>query len=119
MALLVGGVVVSGFRIIAFEDEPQRGTAFAMFATVDIAANRRVLVTVPGQPGVVEIPEELWGERRHLQVVPTEDEAHHFAALMLDADPDLRTVMVQVVGPDTDGRTLTRQVLVEVVRPTR
>lgn len=119
MALLVGGVAVSGFRVIAFEDDPQRGTAFAMFATVDIAANRRVIVTVPGAPGVVEIPATLYVERRRLQVVPTQDQARRFAALVLDADPALSTVRVQVLGLDTDGRAVTRQVHVDVVEPGR
>jgi hypothetical protein len=117
-ALLVGGIAVSGFRIVAYDDDPQRSTAFAMFATVDIAANRRVLVTVPDKPTVLlEIPDDLQDERRQLQVVPTEEEARHFAALLQDADPELTDVRVQVVGPDTDGRTITRHVLVDIVRP--
>ena len=118
VALLVGGIAVSGVRIVVYEDDPQRSTAFAMFATVDIAANRRVLVTVPDQPTVLlDVPDSLQDERRQLQVVPTEEEARHFAALLQDADPDLGSVRVQVVGLDTDGRTTTRQVLVDVVRP--
>ena len=117
VALFVGGIAVSGFRIVAFEDDPQRSTAFAMFATVDIASNRRVLVTVPSAPDVLlEIPEGLQDERRHLQVLPTDEEARRFAALLQEADPDLTAVRVQVVGPDTDGRAITRQVLVDVVR---
>lgn len=117
MALLVGGIVVSGFRVFAYDDDPQRGTAFAMFARVDIAANRRVVVTTPGEPAaVLEIPRDLLEERRRLQVVPTADAARDFAEQILEADPSLSVVRVQVFGLDTDGSTLVRQELADVVR---
>jgi hypothetical protein len=112
VALLAVGIAVSGLRIVAHDDDPQRSTAFAMFARVDIAANRRVLVT--SGKSAVEIPTHLLEERRELQVVPTDDEAREFADLLLADDPDLDAVRVQVVGLDTDGTTIVRQELADV-----
>lgn len=49
--LLVVGIALHGVRILAHDEDPQRGTAFATFATVDIGATRQVLITEPGPEG--------------------------------------------------------------------
>ena len=135
VTLLLVGVAVHGYRVIALHDDPQRGTAFARFATVDIAANRHLVVTAADDPGVVlAIPQELAAEARTLRVLPTDDGARRLAALLLartwtvsggvataGAGEPLAGVRVQVVGPDSEGRSITRQVhtdvLVEGPRP--
>ncbi len=129
VTLLLLGVAVHGYRVIALHDDPQRGTAFAMFATVDIAANRQVVVTAADDPDVVlTVPAELADEARALRVLPTDDGARRLAVLLLarswtvaggvataGAGEPLDGVRVRVVGPDTQGRSITRQVHTDVV----
>ena len=129
VALLVLGIAVHGVRIEAFHEDPQRGTAFAMFATVDIGANRRVVATAPGDPTIVlALPDTLGATSERLTDSPSDDSARELAERLLEqtweVDDDTATiggdttfdqVRVQVVGPDADGRTVSRQVFTDVV----
>lgn len=132
VGLLVLGIAVQGVRIVALQDDPQRGTAFAMFATVDIGTNRRVVATVPGDPEIrLEIPAALDERKNRLADTPTDAAASELAGLLLDqtwtiegetatarggsAGDDVDAVRVQVVGLEADGRTITRQVLADEV----
>jgi hypothetical protein len=144
VAMLLLAITVHGVRIVTIEDDPQRGSAFAMFATVDIGATRRVVATVPpvtpGRPEVtLEIPDSLESDRAALAERPTDDAAREVAALLLDLDwevdagsgsvaPEPGTddqslepaapvdrVRIQVVGLDADGTTISRQVFTDVV----
>ena len=132
VGLLVLGIAVQGVRIVTLHDDPQRGTAFAMFATVDIGTNRRVVATVPGDPVIrLEIPAALEERTKRLADTPTDDAASELAAMLLDqtwtieggtatADDgsvgdEVDAVRVQVVGLEADGRTITRQLLADEV----
>jgi len=132
VGLLVLGIAVQGVRIVALQDDPQQGTAFAMFATVDIGTNRRVVATVPGDPDIrLEIPPALEERRDRLADTPTDAAASELAAMLLDqtwtvegetataadgsAGDEVDAVRVQVVGLEADGRTITRQVLADEV----
>lgn len=100
-----------------------------MFATVDIGATRRVLTTVPGDTAIVlTIPDDLGELRTQLRSSPSDDSARRLADLLLEltweVDGHTATVgggatfdevRVQVVGLAAEGRTLSRQVLIDVV----
>lgn len=129
VALLLTGIAIHGVRVVAFDEDPQRGSAFAMFASVDIGATREVRVSEPGDPPVIlDIPDTLEEERQRLADSPTDASARNFAALVLDltweVDHDTATVggdatfdqvRVEVVGFDAAGRTITTHVLTDVL----
>ena len=129
VALLILGITVHGARIVTYDEDPQRGTAFAMFATVDVGSTRRVIATAPGDPAVtIVIPADMEEQRDGLADRPTEGAARGFAAQLLERSWEvsdrtarvgqgavLDQVRVQVVGLDADGRTLSRQVLTDVI----
>jgi hypothetical protein len=129
VALLLTGIAIHGVRIIAFDEDPQRGSAFAMFASVDLGSTREVRVSAPGDSPVnLEIPHSLDEQRKRLADVPTDDSARRFARLVLDltwevdghtamvgGDMTFDQVRVEVVGFDAEGRTLTTRVLTDVV----
>jgi hypothetical protein len=129
VALLVLGIAVHGVRIVAYDEDPQRGSAFAMFATADIGTTRRVLATVPGDTAVIlDIPAALEERRARLADAPSDDSARRLATLLLAltwvVEGNTATVgdgatfdqvRVQVVGLDAKGRTVSRQVLTDVV----
>ena len=127
--MLLVGIAVHGYRIEAHDEDPQRGSAFAMFATVDIGATRRVVATAPGdEPIALQIPGELDDERAALADAPSDQAARQFADLLRSLTWDvegraatvgggttLDTVRVEVVALDADGRTLSTRVLADGV----
>lgn len=129
VALLLTGIAIHGVRIVAFDEDPQRGSAFAMFASVDIGATRAVRVTGPGDPPVIlEVPDTLEDERQRLADRPTDASARRFGRLVLDqtwevegdaatvgGDATFTQVRVEVVGFSAEGRTVTTHVLTDVV----
>jgi hypothetical protein len=129
VALLLLGIAVHGVRIEAYNEDPQRGSAFAMFSTVDIGTTRRVIATVPSDTAItLDIPDALEGQRARLADTPSDDSARRLANRLLDltwkVDGHTATVgdgarfdqvRVQVVGLDADGRTVSRRVLTDVV----
>lgn len=128
VALLLSVISFHGFLIVAHEDDPQRSGAFAMFATVDIGATRMVVATAQDGAVALDIPASLDERRSALVDRPSEDSARRLASLLRElawevdggeateggADT-LDDVRVQVVGLDAEGRTIVRQVLVDVV----
>jgi hypothetical protein len=127
LALLLAGIVLHGIQVVAHDEDPQRGSAFAMFATVDIGATRRVLATVPEEPGLIlEIPDELRDESGELADSPDSDAARSLAEELLELswtiDDDKATeggprtfdaVRLQLVRLEVDGRKLSSEVLVD------
>ena len=128
VGLLLLGIVVYGVRIEFHNSDPQRGSAFAMFSSVDIGATRRVIATVPGDPAVtLEIPTELEELRARLQGRPSEAGARVLADRLLGMSWELSLdtatvggsarlpeVRVEVVGLETDRRVMTRRVFADV-----
>lgn len=129
VALLVTGIGVHGVRIIAQHEDAQRGTAFAMFASVDIGATRKVEATgvgPGGRPLDLEIPPALERERQGLVDSPTQGRAAQFANLLasqswfvssdlasVGGTATLHSVEVRVLGLRATGRSLSRMVLVQ------
>lgn len=129
VALLVLAIAAHGIRIEAHDQDPQRGSAFAMFATIDIGATRRVLATVPGDAAIsLEIPDAMKEASARVADAPSDDSARELAKLLLEqtwvvegrtamvgGDVEVDQVRVQVVGLEAEGRTLSRQVFADVV----
>lgn len=129
VGLLLIGIAIHGVRIVAFDEDPQRGSAFAMFASIDLGATREVRVTRPGDPPLIlEIPDSLEEQRKRLADAPTDVSARRFATLVLGltwkvtnnaaaegGDAIFDQVRVEVVGFDAEGKTLTTRVLTDVV----
>jgi hypothetical protein len=126
--LLLGVITYHGFQIVVHEDDPQRGGAFAMFATVDIGATRKVLATTGDGEVMIELPNSLSKSHSSLLDRPTEAAAVHLAMSLQKltwsieegtatsgGTESLPQVRVQVVGLDGDGQALVRQVLVDVL----
>jgi len=129
VVLLLSVIAFHGFRVVAENDDPQRGGAFAMFSTIDIGATRKVVATAEDGAVLLELPGSLDDERAALLDRPTEEATTRFAEAVLDlrwtvedgrasATPrGLQTfdsIRVLVVGFDADGRTISRQVLADV-----
>ena len=128
VVLLLLGIAIHGYRILAHDVDPQRGSAFAMFSTVDIGATRRVLATVPGDPPTsLEIPAVLEEERSRLADAPSDEPARRLATLLSEMtweksgrtatvgdDVEFDHVRVQVVGFDVEGRTVSRRTVTDV-----
>ncbi len=130
VALLVGLIAFHGYQVIALEDDPQRGGAFAMFATIDVGATRKVIAT-DGEGSIeLELPDALDGKRTAALDRPTADAVTDLAEAVLGlswtvkdgratATPDgevrFDEVRLQVVGFDADGRTITRRVITDIV----
>jgi hypothetical protein len=130
-ALLVLVIAVDGVRIVAQDASPQAGSAFAMFATSDVAGTRRVVATTgatAGEPAVVlSLPEDLRQQRQRLVSAPSEEAAARLAEDLLayrwslagdtaevdDEGARLEQVWVAVVGLERDGRVLTRRTITE------
>ncbi|GAA5137225.1 hypothetical protein GCM10023339_77240 [Alloalcanivorax gelatiniphagus] len=130
VALLLAVIAFHGYQVVVLEDDPQRGGAFAMFATIDIGATRKVLATAEDGSVVLDLPASLDAERRALLDRPTEEATTRFAEVVLDLTWDVEdgratatadgpqvfdSVRVQVVGFDADGRTISRRVLTDLV----
>jgi hypothetical protein len=130
VVLLIGLITFHGYQVVALEDDPQRGGAFAMFATIDIGATRTVIATGDDGDVLLELPASLDEDRTALLDRPTEEAATEFAESALEltwmVDDGRATasdsngvvfdeVRLQVVGFVADGRTITRQVMTEVV----
>jgi hypothetical protein len=128
--LLVGLILFHGYRVIALEDDPQRGGAFAMFATIDIGATRTVIATSDDGEVLLELPASLDQQRTTLLDRPTAEAATDLAESVLElawtvedgrataSDANgvqLDQVRLQVVGFVADGRTISRHVMTEVV----
>ncbi len=129
VALLLSVIAFHGYQVIALEDDPQRGGAFAMFATVDIGATRKVLATAGDGAVIIEIPASLDARHAALLDRPSEHAARDLAAILRDSTWSVEngraiesgrggvpfeTVRLEVVGFVADGRTIGRQVLVDV-----
>lgn len=128
VALLLCSIAVHGFQIVAREDDPQRSGAFAMFATVDVGATRKIVATTQDGAVALDIPASLDEHHAALLDLPSEDSATRFASLLRGLTWDvsdgvateggavtLDDVRLQVVGLDAEGRTIVRQVLVDVL----
>ena len=98
-----------------------------MFATVDIGATRRVIATTQDGAVTLEIPASLDATSNDLTDRPSEDAAAELASMLLDDRWDVQgavasaggtdaldEIRVQVVGFDTEGRTVSRQVVADV-----
>ncbi len=127
VALLVSAIAFHGFLIVAREDDPQRSGAFAMFATIDVGATRKVVATTKDGTVTLDIPASLDQPHAALLDTPSESSAKRLASLLRGLTWDvsdgtateggavaLDDVRLQVVGLDADGRTIVRQVLVDV-----
>ena len=129
IALLLGLITFHGYQVVAHEDDPQRGGAFAMFATIDIGATRKVIAKAEDGSVILDLPASLDAERADLLDRPTQAAARRFADVVLalrwtvedgraTATPDgtrsFASIQVQVVGFDADARTISRDVLVDV-----
>lgn len=123
--LLLGAIGIHGVRIVRDHEDPQAGTAFAMFGSVDGAATRRVLVEVPGRSGLRLIPPTSLDEAvLRLKESPSSGRARDLAADLAAMGWQVNgeeaeeggtvhfdEVRVLVVGLEADGRTLTRREL--------
>lgn len=129
MTLLVVFIIIHGFRIVTVDEDPQSGSAFAMFATVDVGATRQVAASFPGAAPIrLDIPADLHELETRLAEVPSESAARQLARELLDrswelagdtaregSDTTLDRVRVEVVGLRADDWSLSRHVLVDVV----
>lgn len=128
VALLLGSIAFHGYQVVAHEDDPQRGGAFAMFATVDIGAIRKVLATAEDGSVVLELPPSLQQRAAALRDRPSEEAATRLASELQMLSWSVRDgtatvggtdtftgVRLQVVGLETDGRSFARRVIVDVV----
>ena len=127
VALLVGSIAGHGYAIVANEDDPQRSGAFAMFATVDIGATRTIIADTANGSVSLDVPDSLDQRTSNLADHPSETAARALAAALLKrswtvedgeategGSTTFDEVRVRLVGLDANGRTLVRQVLVEV-----
>ena len=129
VVLLLSVIAFHGYQVVVLEDDPQRGGAFAMFATVDIGATRKVLASADDGAVTLEIPASLEARQVALLDRPSEDAARRLASLLRESRWSVEdghaveagrggvafeTVRLQVVGFVADGRTIGRQVLVDV-----
>jgi hypothetical protein len=127
VALLLGSIAFHGYQIVAHEDDPQRSGAFAMFATVDIGAIRKVLVTAEDGSVVLELPPALQPRATTLLDRPSEEAATQLASelrkLTWSINDGTATaggtdtfagIRLQVVGLEAEGRSFVRRVLVDV-----
>ena len=127
LALVVAIVGYHGFEIVAHDDDPQRSGAFAMFATVDIGATRQVIATTEDGAVTLKIPASLKAVNNDLADRPSEEAASGLASMLLDHRWDVRSavasaggtevldeIRIQVVGLDTEGRTVFHQILQDV-----
>lgn len=132
LAVLASMMVFHGWQIVVEHDDPQRSGAFAMFATPDIGATRRVVATSPDDRLSLEIPDSLQNLREQVADRPSreavEELARRLAALQWDesgaVDTDgggsTLTVQVQVMGLRVNDRTVVRRVLADAtVEPER
>jgi hypothetical protein len=130
IVLLVGLIAFHGYQVVALDDDPQRGGAFAMFATIDVGATRKVIATGGEGSTELELPDSLDGQRTAALDRPTEDAVTELAEAVLGlswtvnggratATPDgevrFDEVRLQVVGFVADGRTITRRVITDIV----
>ena len=83
-ALLLGLIAFHGYQVVVHEDDPQRGGAFAMFATIDIGATRKVIATSEDGAVILDLPASLDAERAALLDRPTEAATRRFADSVLD-----------------------------------
>jgi hypothetical protein len=126
--LLLCSIAGHGYQIVAHEEDPQRSGAFAMFATVDIGATRKIIATSTDGSALLEIPESLHARGDDLLDHPSEESAARLADRLrrltwtvvggsaTEGGPtSFEGVRVQVVGLDAEGRTLGRQVIVDVL----
>lgn len=108
LGLLLVGIAVHGVRIETTGEDPQSGSAFAMFATIDVTATRRVLVAGPDlRP--LELPDALTEQAARLADAPSVAGAQRLADALRAHTRD--EVHVTVVGLDADGWTMTRRTL--------
>ena len=127
VGLLIASIVGHGYAIVAHEDDPQRSGAFAMFATVDIGATRMVIADTASGSVRLDVPDSLDERTADLVDHPSDRAARALATALLErgwtVEDDEATeggsttfdeVRVRVVGLDSDGRTLLRQVHVDV-----
>jgi hypothetical protein len=130
VVLLLGLIIFHGYQVVALEDDPQRGGAFAMFATIDIGATRRIIATSDDGDVLLELPASLDEEGTVFLDRPTAEAATRFAKSVLElswmvedgrataSDEDgvmFDQVRLQVVGFVAEGRTITRRVMTDVV----
>jgi hypothetical protein len=128
ITILIGLIAFHGVQIVSDDDDPQRSGAFAMFATVDIGATRRVIATVPGEDIVLEIPQALLDRRAKLMDHPSRKSAEQLARLLTaetwtiaegaatsGGTIVLDAVRVQVYGLHAEDRTIVRHMLIEAV----
>ena len=130
VSLLLLGISIHGVRIIENDEDPQRGSAFAMFATVDIGGLRAAwsLRCQAPPPISLVIPDALDEERVRLTDAPSGNSARDFAEGLLDLTWEVqghratvgegvtfRHVRVQVVGLEVDGRSVSKRILTDVV----
>jgi hypothetical protein len=130
VVLLVGLIAFHGYQVVALEDDPQRGGAFAMFATIDVGATRKVIATDGEGTTELELPDSLDGQRTAALDRPTEDAVTDLAEAVLglswtvegarataspDGEVQFDEVRLQVVGFAADGRTITRRVITDIV----
>jgi hypothetical protein len=128
--LLLGLIAFHGYQVVALEDDPQRGGAFAMFATIDIGATRKIIATSDDGQVQLELPAILADHASALLDRPTEEAATDFAesvrelAWAVEDGQATATneggvvfdqVRLQVVGFVADGRMITRRVMTDVV----
>lgn len=127
VGLLLVGIIVDGGRILAFDEDPQRGSAFAMFASVDISRSRAVLATAGDEREItLTIPDDLNDAREGVIAVPSEERIRRLADQLVQVAWEVEdgtaspggtvtfdAVRVEVVAVEADGRRLTRRVLAE------
>lgn len=128
LALLLAAIAAHGVQIVAYDSDPQRSGAFGMFATVDIGATRRVIVTGSAENDVkVEIPENLRGSVSALKDAPSSRKARELVETLQQGTWHVRDgvaisggstrldqVRLRVVALDAEGRTIVTKVLVDV-----
>ena len=130
VTILLGLIAFHGSKIVTAHDDPQRSGAFAMFATVDLGATRRVIATttIRDKSVVLEIPQSLEDLRKRLADTPSRNSARELGSMLLDMSWAVRDdtaiqggnlrferVRVQVVGLRAERRTLRRFTLADVV----
>lgn len=131
LGLLVLGVAWHGFLIEAKDHDPQRGTAFAMFATIDIGATRRVEIEAglpQDSPVDLVLPESLAEQKRRLAASPSEEAAQRLAVHLLDrawevegrtasvgGDTRFDQLRLTVIGLRADGDNVSRHIFADVV----
>ncbi|MDH3729503.1 MAG: hypothetical protein OES13_00055 [Acidimicrobiia bacterium] len=128
VGVLVAFVAVQIFLMTTVSADPQSGSGFAMFSTVDILSTRRIVATgiVFDEPITFDIPDDLQEQAMRLRSQPTTARATQLARELAERqwDPVVEgafarptSVEVTVWGITAEGRTLSSRAMAAGAAP--